>query len=428
MKNKLLFVLSILFIMPCMFLLSACGGGEHIHTYAADWSYNTTQHYHACTVSDCSEKQDAEDHTYNSGYICTVCNYTHTHSFELNYIYNANNHWRECATCDATSAILPHDYTDSSDTTCNTCEFVRQDAVPDDVATIRDLEVVVYQTNNNGVYTIVKLPDGKTMLIDSGYGDAGYEDYMQLDRNLITNLGIETLEYLVLTNTLAERCGNISTLLNRIVPQNAYIPDVTNAGYTPSETFTTTVNNLTQTNGCTVHTITQTNQTEVDITRTFTYNGTPHTYTIDFITPLAPASCTTEVDASIYVAIEYQGTVILLTGDPTDANIDSYAGVEADPIADYDVDVLVTGYHSNYSSQAITHSGGRGSDFLGDISLTSDDYVVVTNLGDITGISTLHDVLEQKTNNCYALGGNNDYTVATIKINSQGAYTVTTGN
>lgn len=54
------------------------GEGEdepHSHTFASEWSYDETSHYHAATCEHTSEKTDVGAHEFDSTGHCTVCNY-----------------------------------------------------------------------------------------------------------------------------------------------------------------------------------------------------------------------------------------------------------------------------------------------------------------------------------------------------------------
>ena len=74
-------VLAVFMFAQCMFMFTACGGGngggstiEHTqHTYG-DWEHNATQHWRKCTSSGCTA-EEREDHKYNGGYTCEVCGY-----------------------------------------------------------------------------------------------------------------------------------------------------------------------------------------------------------------------------------------------------------------------------------------------------------------------------------------------------------------
>lgn len=50
-----------------------CADAAHEHTYAADWSYDATHHWHAASCSHDSEKADKAAHTLNKLGVCTVC-------------------------------------------------------------------------------------------------------------------------------------------------------------------------------------------------------------------------------------------------------------------------------------------------------------------------------------------------------------------
>lgn len=93
-------------------------------------------------------------------------------------------------------------------------------------------------------------------------------------------------------------------------------------------------------------------------------------------------------------------------------------------IADYDynVDVLITGYHHNYGKNAIRLSGvGNRSDFLGDISLTSGDNVIITNLGGSDGLGNMVNVISGYHPTIY---NSNNFEYATVKITGDGTIAV----
>ena len=384
----------------------------HSHTYSSDWSSNSVEHYKVCTYDGCDKKESVGAHSYTND-VCDICGFvrTHQHTFVAGqYEKNDDYHWQDCTTCDGTSAQVPHTM---SGNTCTVCGHVKNSQTSDVVASIRDLEVITYQTDGNGVYTLVKLPDGKNMLIDAG----GTEVIEILTlRNLLRSNGFDTIDYMVLTNTFANRTGGAETILSNNV-KNLYIPNTTGATYSISDGFRNAVNYANTLSTCEV--IVASNDDSIDIDRKFTYNSKSYSYYIDFIVPVAPANCTTEFDASIYVAIEYQNKVILLTGDATNANIDAYAN----GTYDYDVDVLITGYHSNYGKDAIRLSANRGTNFLTDIGLTNSDHVITTNYGDVTGLLTLRQVFSSYGVSEYS---STAFASATVKIAAGGVVTVTT--
>ncbi len=99
MKKKLLItLLSILMLVACAIGLAACGesieGGQHTHTYSAEWSSDDTYHWHAATCEHKDLVSDRERHTF-SGDICSVCGYeresANVPQDEYSVLFDANN-------------------------------------------------------------------------------------------------------------------------------------------------------------------------------------------------------------------------------------------------------------------------------------------------------------------------------------------------
>ena len=408
--KKLLTFMCALLVLPCALILTACGGDPpHTHNWSTE--YSSDYNYHWLTCDGCDEVKDKNSH---DGDICSVCGWikTHQHTFVPGqYEKNDYYHWQDCTTCDGTSEQEPHEM---SGDTCIICGHIDSSQNPE-VASVRDLEIVTYQTDGNGVYTLVKLPDGKNMLIDSG----GTEVIEILTlRNLLRSNGFETIDYMVLTNTFANRTGGAEAILGNNV-KNLYIPDTTEVTYTISDGFRNAVSYANTISTCNVIKLNPTNEDNFDIESNFSYNSQEYNYTIDFMTPVAPADCETEFDASIFVAITYQNKVVLLTGDATNKNIDNYANADYD----YSVDVLITGYECSSNKDAIRLSANRGTNFLTDISLSDSDYAIITTYGQITGIENLMLNLMSYDVDAYNI---TTITSATIKINGSGTITVAT--
>lgn len=65
MKKKLLiFAFAIFLILPCTFLMTACGGG-HTHNYSSEYSSNETHHWYACLDEKCKEVNGKIAHTFD---------------------------------------------------------------------------------------------------------------------------------------------------------------------------------------------------------------------------------------------------------------------------------------------------------------------------------------------------------------------------
>ena len=406
MKKLFSFIIATCLIMPCI-LFSGCGKTPHTHNWSTTWSRNNSEHWLTC--DGCDEKKDKGTHTLE-GDVCSVCGYdtNHTCQYGESYLSDSTGHWQQCSICEGTTTKENHD-----GNICSVCGYNSLQVV----SSIRDLEVITYQTDGHGLFTLVKLPDGKNMLIDAG----GTENVdIRTFKRFVVDNGFATIDYMVLTNIFANRTGGAETILSVTQVNNLYIPDTQNITYTSVyiEPFNKAVNYASN-NNCNVVALNPTNEEAHDISSSFSYNSVEYSYTIDFITPVAPADCTTELDASIYIAITYQNKVILFTGDATNKNIDNYANGDYD----YNVDVLITNYHSNYGKDAIRLSQNRGTDFLDDINLTNGDHVIITNYGDITGLLTLRQVIASYGASGYS---STAFTYATVKIGAGGVVTVTT--
>lgn len=74
LKKKILsIILAIFMFAPCMFMLTACGGGNgHTHEWSATYTRDASQHWKKCT--GCDETTEKENHTFNVD-TCTVCGY-----------------------------------------------------------------------------------------------------------------------------------------------------------------------------------------------------------------------------------------------------------------------------------------------------------------------------------------------------------------
>ncbi len=402
MKKLLTFMLALL-VLPCALILTACGGDPpHTHNWSTEYSSDYNNHWLTC--DGCNEVKDKNTH---DGDICSVCGFdkSHTCSYGSDYLSDDAGHWQQCSICGEPTTKENH-----SGNICSVCGYNSLEVV----TSIRDLEIITYQTDGNGVFTLVKLPDGKNMLIDAG-GTQAVD--IRTFRRFATDNGFTTIDYMVLTNTFANRTGGAEPILANNV-KNFYIPDTTGATYDISDGFRNAVSYANTISTCNVIKLNPTNENSYDVTRAFSYNQQEYSYTIDFMTPVAPTNCETEFDASIFVVITYQNKVVLLTGDATNKNIDNYANADYN----YNVDVLITGYHSNYGKDAIRLSESR-SGFFSDISLASGDNVITTNYGDVTGLLTLRQVFASYGASEYS---STAFTYATVKINGSGAITVTT--
>lgn len=415
MKKKLLsFILAICLIMPCALFLSACGNNPpddppHTHNWSTTWSRNSSEHWLTC--DGCDEKKDKANH---DGDICSVCGYdtNHTHSWPETYEKDSTHHWKECSTCGAETEKAEHDYENK---TCKECGYFNSDADLPVVSSVRDLEVITYDTGDLGLFTLVKLPDGKNMVIDSG--DERFDTNLIVEDTLLYEEGLWCIDYFVLTNTNAARTGQAGYIIRTFEVLNLYTPRVIGSApscYTDALTIVP--------NTCNKVEVAESN---CDVSYQFrdSSNNT-YSYTIDFMLPVATADCTNDYDASIVISIEYQGKTILITSDNSQVNIkgyiDNYDGQK-------DVDVLICSFLYT-DPYAITNSPSfAGKDYLDCISLEAGDYAIITPISAPDRSVNLDTALVNicGRNNVYLLTDQSNLYTAYVKINSSGQITVT---
>ena len=414
MKKKLLsFILAICLLIPCSLALTACGSNPpdnpHTHNWSTTWSRNSSEHWLTC--DGCDEKKDKGNH---DGEVCSICGYesNHIHDWPESYQRNSTHHWKKCNGCDSETTKVEHDY--NSNNTCKQCGYVNNSLVPL-VTNVRDLEVITYDTGSSGLYTLVKLPDGKNMVIDSGNED--FDTNLMIEDNLLYTQGLWCIDYFVLTNTNAVRTGQAAYIIRTFEVLNLYTPRV--IGSTPS-CYTDAV--AMASNSCNVVEVAESN---CDISCQFrdSSNNT-YSYTIDFMLPAATTDCINDYDASTAISIEYQGKTILITGDNSQINIkgyiDNYDGQK-------DVDVLICSF-VGVEPYAITNSiSFAGKDYFECISLEDGDYAIISPISLPDRSNVLATILAGICggDNVYLLTEQNDLYTAYVTINGSGQITVT---
>ena len=144
---------------------------SHTHSYAADWKYDGTNHWHEC---DCGDKADVAAHSASEWIVdtaatetadgakhkeCTVCKKiletapipatgsTHTHSYAADWKYDDTNHWHEC------------DCGDKADTAAHSFQWVIDKAATKEATGIRHEECTVCGAKRSENTVIDKLPD-----------------------------------------------------------------------------------------------------------------------------------------------------------------------------------------------------------------------------------------------------------------------------
>lgn len=169
--------------------------------------------------------------------------------------------------------------------------------------------------------TLVRLPDGKTMLIDAGDNKTGIKAVAYLN-----NLGIERIDYLVATHPHADHIGGMADVINDFDIGRVYMPDVT----TNTKTFESMLDAIEKKN--------------IPVTKA---TAGVNIFKEDGISAdiIAPNSLTYKEmnNYSAVVRLVYGNTVYLFMGDAETLSEDEIT-------ADVRADVLKVGHHGSDTS------------------------------------------------------------------------------
>ena len=130
----------------------------HIHTFGDTWTSDATDHWHACTASDCNGIDAIKDKAAHSGgtatctvkRVCTVCNQSYgefdpnNHTHLSGWTSDPTGHWKVCTDCNATDIDkASHTYGDwiidkepnateagSRHKVCTICNYETHETIP----------------------------------------------------------------------------------------------------------------------------------------------------------------------------------------------------------------------------------------------------------------------------------------------------------
>jgi len=210
-KRVLTFLISICFLILCVFSFVGCGGNTppdnpppHTHSWSSEYYFDSQYHYYTC--SGCDEVKDKQEHDFETigNATCAICYFCldHQHFEGSEYAYDAEGHWSKCGYCQdempETKSI--HEYIEDK---CVICGYVNPNYVPTTlpvVSKMHDLRVIAKE-----FYTLIIFPDGKIALIDPYiYNDEVLSDLML---NALPQThdedhdGLIEIDYLIFTNT-----------------------------------------------------------------------------------------------------------------------------------------------------------------------------------------------------------------------------------
>lgn len=192
-----------------------------------------------------------------------------------------------------------------------------------------------------GDSTLIELPDGKVALLDGGCDDE------RSKKNILRHLnalGIDVIDYLIVSHTDADHCGALKTVVEQKTILNAYLP----ASYDREDTTYASFYTALAKTGC----VCKTSSRRVTLS---SKGATPYVFAF-----LYPYSDETD-DVSSVVWLDYMGTSALFMGD-ADVKTEEilvrdeslFNAFERYGVTLFDTEILKVGHHgsSNSSSSA----------------------------------------------------------------------------
>ena len=150
------------------------GATAHVHTFAEEWTSDETSHWHAATCGHTDVKGSLAAHEFGDDSVCDVCGYDssvpHEHTFADEWTYDETGHWH-AATCGHTDekGDFAEHVDENSDGKCDTCgaDMFEQGTEPEEPTetgiTFAITDMKTYQTGFS-----VKVNGGETNIEAKG--------------------------------------------------------------------------------------------------------------------------------------------------------------------------------------------------------------------------------------------------------------------
>jgi len=221
----------------------------------------------------------------------------------------------------------------------------------------RDLEVAFLDIGQ-GDCIILELPDGKTMIIDSGDSNSD----QQVIYDYTTENNITTFDYLLLTHQDADHVHNMDWVLenykvNYIFRPNVYsthdyadsVPDEFNPEITDDDATVSTSKAYAEflVSAYAENVPTEIVNKDSDFTNTIKVGEQTMDYSFNFLTPTAKKSDVHYGNANDYspiVMLEYAGKRIMFNGDAEEEALAEYIDTYG---SQYNIDVYKVGHHGS---------------------------------------------------------------------------------
>lgn len=208
------------------------------------------------------------------------------------------------------------------------CEFLLPTTPPAQSESVNGNLTVYFFDVGQADCALILLPDGKNMVIDAGNNSDGL-----LIADFLTNKGIETIDYLVLTHPHEDHLGGADVLINSFGLGEVYMPKIKDSLVPTTKTYEEVLDALVE------------KQVKVNAAQ----NGMK-IFESDNLSAicLSPFKEYSELNHySVVVRLDYGETSFLLTGDAEAINEKEMLNANCD----LDVDILKVGHHgSNYST------------------------------------------------------------------------------
>lgn len=193
---------------------------------------------------------------------------------------------------------------------------------------------------------MIKLPDGKNMLIDSG--NVGNENNEKLNNyldNYFKNLSNKEIDYFVLTHSDADHCGGAPMIFDNYQINKVFRPNIFSKNLDSEKQIETTYSKKYVTTKIWENTITKM-YSEPNCQIEYSKAGieiVESTYQIEFLSPNKDNYSNVN-SYSPLIVIEFEGRKIMLTGDATEDTEESALNNL------YDIDILNVAHHGSSTS------------------------------------------------------------------------------